>query len=34
MAMLQAHADGAERKSEPELRPTRRRGDDKQGSLL
>ncbi|MGZ8399965.1 MAG: exodeoxyribonuclease VII large subunit [Methyloceanibacter sp.] len=29
-----AHADGAERKSEPELKPTRRRGDDKQGSLL
>jgi exodeoxyribonuclease VII large subunit len=31
---VEAHADGAERKSEPEAKPSRRRADDKQGSLL
>ena len=29
-----AHADGSERKAEPEAKTPRRRGDDKQGSLL
>jgi len=31
---VQAHADGSERKAEPEAKTPRRRGDDKQGSLL
>ena len=31
---VSAHADGAERKPEPEAKTQRRRGDDKQGSLL
>ena len=31
---VEAHADGAARKPEPEAKTQRRRGDDKQGSLL
>ena len=31
---VEAHADGDARKPEPEAKTQRRRGDDKQGSLL